>query len=133
MKLDFSLAALLLARFRSRFSDVRRDSSSFFSRRRASFSWARTSACWYLRSLAASRSLNSWRLRSTIAFWAAGSTLAGFERDRLRRALSSDDLPARITISEGVPVSALKRSEDGVPGRFVCEGLVKRAAEPVRM
>ena len=30
-------------------------------------------------------------------------------------------------------VSALKRREEGVPGRFVCEELVKRAAEPVRM
>ena len=68
-----------------------------------------------------------------IAFWAAGSTSAGFERDRIRKALSSDDLPAGVTISEGVMVSALKRSEDGVPGRLVCEGLVKRAAEPVRM
>lgn len=36
-------------------------------------------------------------------------------------------------MSDGVMVSVLKRSEDGVPGRFVCEGLVKRAAELVRI
>ena len=51
----------------------------------------------------------------------------------MRKALSSDERAAGATISDGVVVSAVKRREEGVPGRFVCEGLVRRAAEPVRM
>lgn len=50
----------------------------------------------------------------------------------MRKALSSDERPAGAAISDGVVVSELKRSEEGVPGRFVCEELVRRAAEPVR-
>lgn len=51
----------------------------------------------------------------------------------MRKALSRDDLPAGPTMSDGVTESVLNRSEDGVPGRLVCEELVRRAAEPVRM
>lgn len=50
----------------------------------------------------------------------------------MRNALSSDERPAGPTISDGVIVSELKRSEEGVPGRFVCEELAKRDADPVR-
>jgi len=35
-------------------------------------------------------------------------------------------------MSDGVIVSVLKRSDEGVPGRLVCDELVRRAADPVR-
>ena len=51
----------------------------------------------------------------------------------MRKGGSRDERPAEVPISEGVRVSVLKRREEGVPGRFVWDGLVRRAAEPVRM
>ena len=57
---------------------------------------------------------------------------AVLERLRIRNALSSDERVVGETISEGVIVSVLKRKDDGVPGRLVCEELVKREIEPVR-
>ena len=57
-----------------------------------------------------------------------------FERLRLPYLLSKDDLAVvGGFMSEGVMFSVLKRSDDGVPGRLVWEGLFNRAAEAVRM
>ncbi len=57
---------------------------------------------------------------------------AVLERLRNRNALSSDERAVGETISEGAIVSVLKRNDDGVPGRLVCEELVRREIEPVR-
>ena len=47
--------------------------------------------------------------------------------------LSKDERAVGETMSAGVMASVLKRSEDGVPGRLVCEELVRRDDEPVRI
>ena len=58
---------------------------------------------------------------------------AVFDRLRLNNLLSKDDRAVGEIISAGVMVSVLKRKDDGVPGRLVCEELVRRDDEPVRM
>lgn len=50
----------------------------------------------------------------------------------MRNVLSRDERAVGDTISTGVIVSVLNRRDDGVPGRFVCEELVRCAAELVR-
>jgi len=47
----------------------------------------------------------------------------------LRNALSSDDLAVGDMASAELMLSLCKRKEDGVPGRFVWEELVKREDE----
>ena len=58
---------------------------------------------------------------------------AVLERLLLKILLSKDERAVGETMSAGVIVSVLKRSEDGVPGRLVCEELVRRDDEPVRI
>ena len=61
------------------------------------------------------------------------AVFAVLERLLLKILLSKDERAVGETMSAGVMVSALKRSEDGVPGRLVCEELVRREDEPVRI
>ena len=58
---------------------------------------------------------------------------AVLDRLLLKILLSKDERAVGETMSAGVMVSALKRNEDGVPGRLVCEELVRRDDEPVRI